>query len=69
MVAYRGKYIENFPVIGRGVTNTVGSQQRQAQVLGNADGSLVAPFFLALTMTLNFDINILPVRRLEPAVP
>ncbi len=59
MVAYRSKYIENFSVIRGGITNTVGSQQRQAQALGDADGGLVAPFFLALVMALNFYIDIL----------
>src|SRR5271154_6279402 len=59
MVTDRSKYIENFSVICRGITNTVGSQQRQAQALGNTDGGLVAPFFLTLVMALNFYIDIL----------
>src|ERR1700679_3151393 len=56
--AYHSKHIENFSVIRRGITNTVGSQQRQAQALSNTNGGLVAPFFLALVMALNFYIDI-----------
>src|ERR1700733_9265085 len=58
MVAYCSKHVENFSVICCGITNTVGSQQRQAQALGNAGGGLVAPFLLPLVMALKFYIDI-----------
>ena len=59
MVTNRGKHIQNLAVIRRCIPNTVGSKHRQAQALGNADRSLVAPFLLTFVMALNLDIDIL----------
>ncbi len=57
-MADRGKEIENLTIIRIRITYAIGGNHRKLERLGDADSSLVAPFFLSLTMSLQFDINI-----------
>src|ERR1700679_2200710 len=58
VVAYCRENVEDLALIGRGITNSIGRQDGQLQGLCNADRCLIAPFFLAFIVALNFDIDI-----------
>ena len=47
----------------RGVADTVGGEQREVKVAGNLDGGLVAGFFLAVQVALEFDVDVVSARR------
>jgi hypothetical protein len=49
--------IEDFPVISRGVSDSIGGKHWQLQRPCDADGHLIAPLLLAFPVALDFDIH------------
>src|SRR5271165_4796358 len=59
MVANGGEDIQHLMFVCGCVTHTVGCHQRKMKRTGNPNCRLVAPFFFALLMSLELDVNIL----------
>ena len=59
VVANRGKEIQDFAVICRGIANAVRREHRQAAAMRDTNRSLIAPLFLALMMALKLDVDII----------
>ena len=59
MMADGCEQILNLAVILGCIANAIGCDHRQAQGTRNADGCLIPPFFFALPVALQFDVNIL----------
>jgi hypothetical protein len=58
VVADAGEHVEQLALVGRGVADAVGGQQRQTQGARNAHGSLIAMLLVAVVVALQFDIHI-----------
>src|SRR5690349_5914577 len=59
MVANAGKDVGHLPARGRGLTDTIGSQQRQTMAPRKFNHCLVARFFIAIEVALQLRVNIL----------
>jgi hypothetical protein len=62
MIVNGREEILNLTVIRSRVADTIGGYHRQMKSARNANGSLVAPLFLALLMPLKFDIDVLAAK-------
>jgi len=58
VVANGSEGIAKFATLRDGVADTVGRQQWKIQGTGESDGGAIARFFLALEMTLQFDVDV-----------
>ena len=58
VMANRGEGITQFAGLGGGVADAVGGEQREIERARDVDGGVVAGFFFALEMALQFDVDI-----------
>ena len=58
VMADAGEDIEHFALRRLRVANAIGGEQRQIQFARDFEGRLVARFFFAAEMALQFDVNI-----------
>ena len=58
VVADGGEEVEDFAVAGLGVADAVGGDGGEVHGAGEAEGGLVAGFFFALVVALEFDVDI-----------
>ena len=63
VMADAGEHVEHLALLGLRVRDAVGRQQRQFQFSRNVHRGLVARFFLAAEMPLQFDVHIFAAER------
>ena len=63
VMANAGENVQHFPFVRQRVAHAIGRQQRQRQFARNFDGRLIARFFFAAKMPLQFDINIFAAKE------
>ena len=68
MVADGGEHVAELAVVGGGVTDAIGGEQRKMKVAGDFDGDAVARLFFAMIVALEFDVNIVAAEDVGEAV-
>ena len=58
MVADGGEDVAQRTILGCGIADAVGSEQRKMQIASNLNRNVVPCFFLAMQVALQFDVNI-----------
>ncbi len=62
-----GEDVEDFALGSGGVGNAVGGDEREMESAGEFDGGLVARFFVAIVMALEFDVYVAGSEDLDQA--
>ena len=64
MVANAGEDVQHFALVRKRMADAIGGQQRQRQFARDLQRRLIARFFLAAEMPLQFDIDILAAEKI-----
>src|SRR5215831_10002487 len=59
VIADRGEGVCEFSGLGDGIVHAIRGQQREMECLSQTDCNAIAGFFLAMEVTLEFDMHIL----------
>jgi hypothetical protein len=62
IVAYCREEVQNLSVIGSRMTDAIGRENRQLQGARNPNGCLITPLFLALMVSLHFNVDIVSTK-------
>jgi len=64
MMADAGEYVQHFTLVGKRMAHRIGGHERQRQFARDLPRRLIARFFLAAEMPLQFDIDVLATEEI-----